>query len=159
MNKSVFKVAMPAVVVVMVAFLSTVFFTSPNTADAATARKKAPLAAKTTAVEHTESRIKQLEEALQFTDSQKELWKNVTMVMRENAKGMDALRTERADANVNLNAVDRLKFHSQMSEIQLEQLKKLIPPFETLYVSMSLEQKANTDAIMQTGKHRKNKVK
>jgi hypothetical protein len=159
MNRRIFKVAVPAALVVMMAFVSAVFFATPDSAQAATAKKKAPAVARTTAVEHTEARIKQLEEALQFTPAQKDLWNNVTLVMRENAKGMDALRKERADVTATLNAVDSLKFHSQITETQLEQLKKLIPPFETLYVSMSVEQKASTDAIMQTGKHRKNKIK
>jgi hypothetical protein len=159
MNRRAFTFAVPAAVVVMVAFLSAVFFASPNAAYAATAKKKAPAAARTTAVEHTEARIKMLEDALKFTDSQKELWNNVTLVMRENAKGMDTLRKERSDVAGTLNAVDRLKFHSQISETQLEQLKKLIPPFEALYVSMSVEQKAGADAIMQTGRHGKKKIK
>ncbi len=159
MKRSVFNVAMPAVVVVMVAFLSAVFFTSPYSADAATAKKKVPEVARITAAEHAESRIKLLEDALQLTAAQKDSWNNVTLIMRENAKAMDALRKERADVKDTLNAVDRLKFHSQISEVQLEQLKKLIPAFETLYVSMSIEQKSQADAIMQTGKHRKNKVK
>lgn len=159
MNRRTFKIAVPATLVVMMAFVSAVFCTAPDSAAAATAKKKAPVVARTTAVEHTEDRIKQLEDALQLTMAQKDLWNNVTLVMRENAKSMDALRKERADVAATLNAVDRLKFHSQISEAQLEQLKKLIPPFETLYVSMSVEQKASTDAIMQTGKHRKNKIK
>ena len=159
MNRRAFTFAVPAAVVVMVAFLSAVFFANPNAVSAATAKKKAPEVSRTTAVEHTEARIKQLDDALKFTDSQKELWNNVTLVMRDNAKGMDALRKERKDVAATLNAVDRLKFHSQISETQLEQLKRLIPPFEALYVSMSVEQKASTDAIMQTGRHGKKKIK
>jgi hypothetical protein len=159
MNRSTLKIAGPATLVVMMAFLSAIFFASPNAASAATANKKAPEVARTTAVEHTEARIKQLQDALKITDSQKESWNTVTQVMRENAKAMDALRKERADVSSTLNAVDRLKFHSQITETQLEQLKKLIPPFEALYVSMSVEQKASTDAIMQTGRHGKKKIK
>ena len=159
MNRRTFTFAVPAAVVVMVAFLSTVFFASPNAAYAVTAKKKAPEAARMSAVEHTETRIKLLSDALKITDSQTAAWNTVTQVMRENAKGMDALRKERKDVAATLNAVDRLKFHSQISETQLEQLKKLIPPFEALYVSMSVEQKASTDAIMQTGRHGKKKIK
>jgi hypothetical protein len=158
MNRRAFKVAFPATVVVMVAFLSAIFFATPNAAQAVTAKKKAATV-QTTAVEHTEARIKMLQDALNVTEPQKELWKNVTVVMRENAVAMDALRKERADVSTVLNAVDRLKFHSQISETQLNQLKKLIPPFEAFYVSMSVEQKASTDAIMQTGKHKKNRTK
>jgi hypothetical protein len=159
MNRRTFNIAVPATLVVMVAFASAIFFASPNSAQAATAKKKAPVVARATAIEHTEAQIKQLEDALQLTAAQKDLWSNVTLVMRENAKGMDDLRKERSGVPATLNAVDSLKFHSRISEIQLEQLKKLIPPFEALYISMTIEQKASTDAIMQTGKHRKNKNK
>ena len=159
MNRSAFTFAVPSAVVVMVAFLSTVFFTGPNAAYAAAAKKKAPEVAKTTAVEHTEARIKLLQDALKITDSQRAAWDTVTQVMRENAKVMDDLRKERKDVAATMNAVDRLKFHRQISETQLEQLKKLIPPFEALYVSMSVGQKASTDAIMQTGRHGKKKIK
>jgi hypothetical protein len=159
MNRRVFKVAVPATIVVMVAFLSAIFFASPNTATAATAKKKAPAVARMSAVEHTEARIKLLQDALKITDSQTASWNTLTQVMRENAKVMDALTKDRATVAANLNAIERLKFHSQISEIQLDQLKKLIPPFEALYISMSDEQKASTDAIMQTGKHGKKKIK
>lgn len=159
MNRRAFKVAVPATLVVMVAFLSAIFFASPNSAYAVTGKKKAPAVARTSAVEHTEARIKQLKDALKITDTQKESWNIVTQVMRENALGMDALRKERAETITTLNAVERLKFHSQMTETHLDQMKKLIPPFEALYASLSDEQKKSTDAIMQTGKHGKNKFK
>jgi hypothetical protein len=159
MNRRALKVALPAALVVMVAFLSAVFFAVPNSAHAVIAKKKVPAVARTTAVEHTEARIKQLQDSLKITESQKESWNTFTQVMRENAKGMDALRIERAETTTAMNAVERLKFHGQLIEAQSEQLKKLIPPFEKLYVSMSDEQKASTDIIMQTGKHRKNRIK
>jgi hypothetical protein len=159
MNRRALKVALPTSLVVMAAFLSAVFFAVPNSAYAVTAKKKVPAVARTTAVEHTEARIKQLQDSLKITESQKESWNAFIQVMRENAKGMDALRKERAETTVAMNAVERLKFHSQVTETQSEQLKKLIPPFETLYVSMSDEQKTSTDIIMQTGKYRKNKIK
>jgi hypothetical protein len=158
MNRSVFKIAGPASLVVMAAFLSAIFFASPNTASAATAKKKASVVS-TSAVEHTEARIKQLQDALKITDNQTASWDALTQVMRENAKVMDALRKDRKEVTANLNAIERLKFHSQISEIQLDQLKKLIPPFEALYVIMSDDQKASTDAIMQTGRHGKKKIK
>ena len=159
MNRSAFKIAVPATLVVMVAFLSAIFFASPNAAYAATTKKKAPEVTRTTAVEHTEARIKLLQDALKITDSQRAAWDTVTQVMRENAKVMDDLRKDRKEVTTTLNAVERLKFHSKISEIQLDQLKKLIPPFEALYVSMTDKQKASTDAIMQTGRHGKMKIK
>jgi hypothetical protein len=58
-----------------------------------------------------------------------------------------------------MNAVEHMKLHSQITEAHLEQLKKLIPPFEAFYASMSGEQKNITNAIFRTGKHGKHKRK
>jgi hypothetical protein len=69
--------------------------------------------------------------------------------MRENAKDMDALTDslakERAEGTKNMNAVEHMKFHSQITEAHSDQLKKFIPPFEAFYSSMSDEQKKITD--------------
>ncbi len=75
----------------MVAFLSTIFFANANLSFAASGKKKSPAIARTSAVEYTEAQIKQLQGTLNITEAQKELWNNLTQVMRENAKDMDAL--------------------------------------------------------------------
>jgi hypothetical protein len=156
MKRRDYQVAFSAVlVVVMVAFLTTIFFANANLSFAASSKKKsAP-----SAVEYTETQIKQLQGALNITEAQQDLWNNVTQVMRENAKDMDALTKEREEKAKTMNAVERMKLHSEISEAHLAQLKKLIPPFEALYNSMSDEQKKVTDAIFQTGKYGKHKKK
>ena len=88
MKRKAFPVTL---VVVMVAFLSTIFFVNANLSFAAAGKKKSPAVAKTSAVEQTEARIKQLQGALKITEAQTELWNNLTQVMRENAKDMDSL--------------------------------------------------------------------
>jgi hypothetical protein len=83
--------------------------------------------------------------------------------MRENAKDMDALTDtlakERAEGTKTMNAVEHMKFHSQITEAHLDQLQKFIPPFEALYDSMSDEQRKTTDTIFRTGRFGKNKKK
>jgi hypothetical protein len=79
--------------------------------------------------------------------------------MRENAKEMDALNKDRAESAKTMNSVEHMKFHSQTTEVHLNQLKKLIPPFEAFYASMSDQQKKTTDTIFRTGKHGKHKRK
>ena len=79
--------------------------------------------------------------------------------MRENAKEMDALTKDRAENSKTMNAVEHMKFHSQITETHLAQLKKFIPPFEALYAGMSDEQKKITDKIFRTGKYEKHKKK
>ena len=160
MKQKAYQVAFPVtLVVVMVAFLSTIFFANANLSFAASGKKKSSAVARTSAVEHTEAQIKQLQGALNITEAQKELWNNLTQVMRENAKDMDALTKDRAENTKTMNAVEHMKFHSQITEAHLDQLKKFIPPFEAFYASMSDEQKKITDTIFRTGKHGKPKRK
>jgi hypothetical protein len=156
--------ALPVIlVVVMVAFLSTIFLVNANISFAASGKKKSPAVAKTSAVEQTEARIKQLQGVLKITEAQTELWNNLTGVMRENAKDMDALTDtvakERAKGTKTMNAVEHMKLHSQITEAHLAQLQKFIPPFEALYSSMSDEQKKTTDTIFSTGRFGKDKKK
>jgi hypothetical protein len=162
MKQNVHQVTFPTtlVVVVMAAFLSAIIFVNANLSFAAAGNKKSPAVARTSAVEHTEAQIKKLQGALNIIKAQEELWNNLTKVMRENAKDMDALFTKARDENTTArNAVEQMKFHSQITEAQLEELKKVIPPFEAFYASMSDEQKNTTDTIFRTGRHGKSKKK
>ena len=160
MKRRAYQVAFSAtLVVVMVAFLSTIFFANANLSFAAAGKKKSSAVATTSAVDYTEAQIKQLQGALKITEAQEELWNNLTKVMRENAKDMDALTKARAENAKTMNAVEHMKLHSQITEAHLDQLKKFIPPFEALYTSMSDAQKKSTDTIFQTGRLGKSKRK
>ena len=95
MKRKAYQVAFPVtLVVVMVAFLAAIFFANANLSFAASGKKKSSAVARTSAVEHTEAQIKQLQGALNITEAQEELWNNLTKVMRENAKDMDALSSQ-----------------------------------------------------------------
>jgi hypothetical protein len=150
-------------VLVMVVFLSAIFFASANSSFAASGKKKSQAIARTSAVEYTEAQIKQLQGALKITEDQKELWDKLTVVMRENAKDMDALTDsltkERTESTKNMNAVEHMKFHSQITKAHLDQLEKFLPPFEEFYDSMSDAQKNVTNTIFRTGKYGKSKRK
>ena len=160
MKQKAYQIAFPiTLVVMMVAFLSTVFFVNANLSFAAAGKKKSSAVVRTSAVQHTEAQIKQLQGALNITDVQKELWNNLTQVMRENAKDMDALTKDRAENTKTMNAVEHMKFHSQITEAYLDQTKKFLPPFEAFYASMSDEQKKSTDTIFRTGVYGKSKRK
>ena len=163
MKRKTYQVAFSAtLVVVMVAFLFTMFFANANPSFAA-GKKKSSAVARPTAVAHTEAQIKQLQGALNITEAQQELWDNLTQVMRENAKDMDALTDtlakERAESTKSMNAVEHIKLHSRITTAHSEQLEKFIPPFEAFYDSMSDEQKKTTDTIFQTGTYGKSKAK
>jgi Mg-chelatase subunit ChlI len=160
MKRKDYQVAFPVtLVVVMVAFLAAIFFANANLSFAASGKKKSSAVARISAVDHTEAQIKQLQGVLNITEAQQELWNNLTKVMRENAKDMEAFTKERAERTEPMNAVEHMKFHSQTTEAHFNQMKKLIPPFEAFYASMSDEQKKTTDTIFRTGKHGKQKRK
>jgi hypothetical protein len=153
MERKAYQVAFPAtLVVVMAAFLSTIFFASVNLSFAASDKKKPAAVAKLSPVEHTETLIKELQGKLKITEAQQELWKNLTQVMRENAKEMEAFNKEKAENAKNMNAVDFLKHYSKVTEAHSEKLKKFIPPFEAFYASMSEKQKKMTDKYFRSGK-------
>lgn len=147
------------VVIVIVAFLSAIFFVNPNLSFAASGKNKSQAIARKSAVEYTEAQINRLQSTLNITEDQQELWNKLTAVMRENAKDMDAFTKERAENAKPINAVEHLKLHRQITEEHLAQLKKLIPPFEAFYNSMSDQQKNITDIIFRTGKYGKSKRK
>lgn len=158
MNRKANHVAFSAtLVVVMVVFLSTLFFVNANLSFAASGKKKSSAVARISAVEHTEAQIKQLQGALNITEAQKELWDNLAKVMRENAKEMDAFsdarHKERAEGAKTPNAIEQMKLHRQITKAHLDQLEKLIPPFEAFYSSMSDQQKNITDIVFRTGKY------
>jgi 23S rRNA U2552 (ribose-2'-O)-methylase RlmE/FtsJ len=148
-----------ALVVVIVAFLSTIFLANADPSFAASGKKKLSVVDKISAVDYNEARIKQLHGTLKITDAQEELWKNLTQVMRQNAKDMDAINKDMVENTQTMNAVDHMKFHSRITEVHLDQVKKFIPPFETLYASMSDEQKKITDTTFRTERHGKHRRK
>jgi hypothetical protein len=152
MKRKAYQVAFPVTfVVVMVAFLSTVFFANANLSFAILSKKKSSAVPRISAVDYTEVRIRQFQGALKITDAQKKLWNNLIQVMRGNAIDMDTLTEDRIENTKNMNAVEHMKFHSQIIEAHANQLKKFIPAFEALYTSMSDEQKKITDTTFRTG--------
>jgi LTXXQ motif family protein len=160
MKQKAYQVVFPAtLVLVMVVFLSAIFFVNANLSFAAEGSKKSSAVAKPSAVAYTEARIKELQSTLKITEAQQELWNNLVQVMRENAKDMDAFTKERAENAKPMNALEHMKLHSQITEAHLAQLNKLIPPFEAFYNSMSDQQKNITDIIFRTGKYAKQKRK
>jgi hypothetical protein len=151
-----------ALATIMVTVLSVFLFANATLAFAQagkTEKAKVMPATKISAVEHTEAQIKLIQDALVITETQKELWNNLTQVMRENAKDMDALTIERRETVKSMNAVDHMKFHRLTTEAHLKQMNKFLPPFEALYASMSDDQKKITDSIFRTGKYAKKKSK
>lgn len=160
MNQKACYRTLPATfAVAMVAFLSIIFLADVNPGCAASAKKSAAAVAAPSAVEHAEARIKELQGTLDLTAGQQEPWQNLSRIMRENAQEMDAFSKERAETAKSMNAVERMKLHTQVTEAHLAQMKRLLLPFETFYDSLSAEQKKITDNVFRTGRHGKKKLR
>jgi hypothetical protein len=135
------QITFPATLIMgFLVFLLLIVSGNTNLSYAASASKKTPRVERKTAVEHTETQIKQLESALNFTDSQKVLWNDVTKVMRENGKETDArhearaiARAERIEKNVEDSAVERIKAHTENTEAIWPDEETTAQPFE-LYI-------------------------
>jgi protein CpxP len=115
------------------------------------------LAAKHSAGDRVEMRIKDMHTKLNITQAQEEQWGKVAEVMRENAKSMDALTKARHEHARTMTAVDDLTSYGEITEAHAEGIKKLTPVFATLYADMTDTQKTEADLLFRHGDHKKSK--
>lgn len=107
-----------------------------------------------TPTERVEARIKALHEQLHITDAQTAQWNDLAQVMRDNAKAIEDLVKQREQNLKTMNAVDDLRSYQALAEAHAEGLKKLVPVFETLYDSMSDDQKKTADVVFRRSQRR-----
>jgi len=112
-----------------------------------TGKPPAAAAATSTKPETVEQRITALKAALKITPDQESKWEGVAKAMRDNATAMEKLVQEKRAKMATLNAVDDLKTYQEFSQVRLDGLKNLISSFETLYDSMTPDQKKNADHV------------
>ncbi|MFH1134520.1 MAG: Spy/CpxP family protein refolding chaperone [Pseudomonadota bacterium] len=143
------------VTLLMVIFLSAAFLVNASFSLAGSTTTKGSPTEITTAVDYATNRIERLHAALKITADQKEPWDNLAAIMLENAKEMDERTKDRIVTPKPMNAVEEMKLHYEIFQINLEQQKKLIPVFEALYNSLSDQQKEIADVIFLTGRHGK----
>ncbi|MHB8111305.1 MAG: Spy/CpxP family protein refolding chaperone [Syntrophorhabdaceae bacterium] len=125
---------------VALALLAFIFLAGADPSFAASSRSATPKA------DRVEIRINELHTALNITAAQEELWNNVAQVMRDNAKTMDTIIASRKNAK-SMNAVEDFKSYGEIQDAQAAGIKKFTPVFETLYNSMSDDQKKNADVV------------
>jgi len=97
-----------------------------------------------------EARIKELHKKLQITPAQETQWNNLAQVMRENARAMQDLERKRAEDVKTISAVDVVKSYDEVIEAHEAGMKKFIPAFESLYDSLSAEQKKIADDLFRS---------
>jgi hypothetical protein len=109
-------------------------------------------AAQTASSDRIEGRIKDLHKKLHITAAQDSQWNDLAQVMRDNAKAMIDLQQQQSADTQSMNAVDVVKSYGAVIEAHEAGMKKFIPAFETLYSSMSDEQKKTADSLFRSRK-------
>ena len=141
------KFTYPTALVVAVVVLAFVLLASPSFSRAASSEPGMATAGKVSRADRVEARIKELHTKLKITPAQEELWNNVTQVMRDNAKTMEALTKARSEEASTMTAIDDLKSYGEIVEAHADGIRKFIPAFEPLYASMSDAQKKAADML------------
>ncbi len=94
-------------------------------------------------------RIAELHSQMHITPQQSQQWDQFAQVMRDNAKEMDDLYRQRAEKLASMSAVQNMQSFAEIEEQRAQQTQKLVPAFQTLYASMSDQQKAEADRVFQ----------
>ena len=120
----------------------------PAWAQAGGSSKPPAAAAATSSKPQTvEQRITELKAALKITSDQETKWKAVADAMRQNAGAMDKLVQDKRAKAAGMTAVDDLETYQDFTKAHLDGLKNLTSAFESLYDSMSADQKKNADQV------------
>jgi hypothetical protein len=149
----------PTALVVSVVLFAFMVLASPSPSRAASPDPGMATAGKVSEVDRVEARIKELQTKLEITPAQEELWNNVTRVMRDNAKTMDALIKARSEGASTMPAIDSLKSYGEIVEAHADNIRKFTQAFEPLYTSMSDAQKKNADKLFRYHGRTKSKAK
>jgi periplasmic protein CpxP/Spy len=96
-----------------------------------------------------EAQISALEKKLKITSAQKPQFDAYAEIMRANARSMDELFQQRAQHR-DRSASGMLRWYAQLTTAHAEDLNKLVPAFDTLYASLSEQQKKVADKEFQT---------
>jgi hypothetical protein len=93
-----------------------------------------------------ERQITDLRRKLNITPAQQPQFDALTQVMRQNAQAIDAL-AQQEPQNGKPNAVEAVRSGGRFAEAEAEGLKRLLPPLQALYDSLSDQQKRSADQV------------
>jgi periplasmic protein CpxP/Spy len=125
------------------------------TGGAGTPGRGAAAGAPTSPTAWVQQQIERLHTQLKITPGQEQTWNQFAEIMRANAEHMDRLYQDRAEHFQNMSAVENLKNYQQIVQAQAEDTGKKVAAFESLYDSMSPEQKQTADRIFRYQEERR----
>src|SRR5215469_3861991 len=112
---------------------------------ASTPNAASPSGSAGAAAARVETRIKDLHTQIGVTQAEAAQWDKFAQVMRDNARDMDRIQSERAQQFPSMNAVQNMQSYQQIAEAHAQHLQKLVPAFQSLYEALSPEQKQKAD--------------
>ncbi len=153
MKRIASQLTYPAALVVAMVLFAFMVFSSPSPSRAASHKSAMATVGSVSKASRVEVRIKELYAKLKITPAQEELWHNVTQVMQDNEKTMEALVRARSEKAGTMTAVDDLKSYGQIVDAHADGIRKFIQVFEPLYASMSDAQKKDADKLFRHHAH------
>jgi protein CpxP len=93
-----------------------------------------------------ERQITDLRRKLNITPGQQPQFDALAQAMRQNAQAIDAL-AQQEPQNRKPNAVEAVRSGGRFAEAEAERLKRLLPPLQALYDSLSDQQKHTADQV------------
>jgi hypothetical protein len=100
-----------------------------------------------TMTQMAEQRIADLHTQLHITAAEQSQWDQFAQVMRDNAKDLDEAYQQRGASFDKMNAVENMQSYAQIEQTRAQDLQKLVPAFQTLYASLSDQQKQQADRL------------
>jgi protein CpxP len=138
---------------------SVAFAASNDPAPATSPAMPAPSADARSMEKRVETRITELHAKLRITTAQQPQWDAFATVMRSNAQHMDATLVTDAGGLSKMTAVDQMKSYAAITDQHAKDMASLLPAFQTLYDSMTPEQKVNADAYFRAQAERNRHAK
>jgi len=94
-----------------------------------------------------ERHIDRLHAQLRITSAEQQQWDQFAQVMRDNAANMRQAVEQRGTQLASMNAAQDMQSYAQLAQQHAQDMQKLSAAFQTLYDSMSPEQKQNADMV------------
>jgi len=92
-------------------------------------------------------RIADLHTQLSITGKQEPAWNKFAGVMRANARELDQAYQQRAQNFDTMSAVQNMRSYAKIEQMRARDVEKLVPPFQSLYASLTPQQKHQADTL------------
>ena len=104
--------------------------------------------------EQIDRQVQYMHRRLQITPEQEQAWSTFAQTMRDNAMATEQAYRDRAARFETMGAVENLQSFAQIEQARADGVQKLLASFQTLYNSLSDEQKKTADDIFRRREER-----